>query len=81
MEIIMTVRGICFQGGVLDDLTHFELEQTPAVAIYHTRTHIFNKYTCSVSVLFPSAALYHEYILDMNIRNHKRIQRALLAVL
>ena len=31
----MSVRGICFQAGVLDDLTHFELEQTPAVAIYH----------------------------------------------
>ena len=50
MEIIMTVRGICFQGGVMDDLTYFELEQTPAVAIYHTRTYGLNKYTYSVTL-------------------------------
>ena len=46
----MSVRGICFQAGVLDDLTYFELEQTLAVAIYHTRTYGLNKYTYSVTL-------------------------------
>lgn len=44
----MSVRGICFQAGVLDDLTHFELEQTAAVAIYHTHIRLEQIYIQSV---------------------------------
>ena len=73
----MSVRGICFQAGVLDDLTHFELEQTAAVAIYHTHLRLEQIYI--QCVLFSNTALYHEHILDLN-RITKKYKRHLAAL-